>query len=361
MRYLKKCLFKLTVFAVVFGFVGLVWVPASIAQNSYTIKIGSYDSPLELTLTKSNGEFASTNIKAQVMKRILEDKSHGRIKVKIFPTGQLGDDRESLIMVKEGTMQISCYPSNPITNYVPELLAINIPYMFRDVNVAMGVMEGPEARELNALVLKKMGVRVLAWGWEGPYWHIFTTKKQVRIPADMKGLKIRTNENPGIVAAMKASGGTPTPISWTESYTALQQGVVDGIETATPFIRMGKMGELLKYACINGFYLGPTSILVNEQWFQSLSQGDRLLIQEAAKSAMTALMGLSIWGDGLFNQYLIEKGVDVYFPTVEESELWKQTLRPAMIDWTRKQIGDKWVDKIIKASERVEKTLYGDL
>lgn len=344
-----------TTMVILSGFVGNL----AVFSGDITIKAGSYDTPLELTLEKTNGEFASTNIKAQLFKRVVEDKSKGRIKVKIFPAGQLGGDREALLMTKQGSLEVDCYPANPLPNYVPETLAIQIPYMFRDINVAWRVMNGPEGDELAELVAKKMGVRVLRWGFEGPYYNFMTTKKQIRVPSDLKGQKIRTIEAPNMLEVVRVAGGTPTPISWTEVYTSLQQGVVDGIETALAYVRMIKLEELLKHINMANFYLGPSNFIVNDKWYQSLPAEDRDLIKEAALKAMTTFDGMSLWGEDLWVDYFRERGIEVYFPTPAEMEIWRNTLRPHMIKWTKKQIGPKWVDKFLKASERVEKELYG--
>jgi C4-dicarboxylate-binding protein DctP len=337
---------------------GLFAIPPVLADIS--IKAGSYDTPLELNLEKTNGEFASTNIKAQVFQRVVENKSHGRIKVKVYPAGQLGDDREALLMTKQGSLEVNAYPANPLPNYVPETLAIQIPYLFRDINVAMEVMGGPEGAELAEVVAKKMGVRVLAWGFEGPYYNFMTTKKKIRVPSDLKGQKIRVIEAPSMIEVVKVAGGTPTPISWTEVYTSLQQGVVDGIETALAYVRMIKLEELLKHINMANFYLGPSNFIVNDKWYQSLPAQDRQLIKEAALKAMTTFHGLSLWGEDLWVDFFRGKGIDVYFPTSAEMEIWKNTLRPHMIQWTKKQVGAEWVDKFLKASERVENELYGN-
>lgn len=354
----KNALTKMMTVAAVLILLGFLGNPIALAD--ITIKCGSYDTPLELTLEKTNGEFASTNIKAQVFKKIVENQSQGRIKVKVFPAGQLGNDREALLMTKQGSLEANAYPANPLPNYVPETLAIQIPYMFRDINVAMRVMQGPEADELAELVRKKMGVRVLAWGFEGPYYNIMNTKKRVRVPSDLKGLKIRVMEAPSMIEVIKVAGGTPTPISWTEVYTSLQQGVVDGIETAIAYVRMIKLEEQIKYVNMSNFYLGPSNFLVNDKWYSSLSPDDQKLIKEAAQRAMTTFMGLSLWGEDLMVEYLRERKVDVYYPTPSEMKEWENTLKPHMIKWTKKQIGPEWVDKFLKASERVEKELYGN-
>ena len=224
----------------------------------------------------------------------------------------------------------------------------------------MRVMQSPEADELAELVRKKMGVRVLAWGFEGPYYNFMNTKRQVRVPSDLKGLKIRCIQNPAMLEVVKVSGGAPTPISWAECYTSLQQGVVDGIETAIAYVRMIKLEELIKYVNMSNFYLGPSNFLMNEKFYSSLSPEDQMLMKEAAQRAMSTFMGLSLWGEDLMVDYLRDRKVDVYYPTPSEMKEWENTLKPHMIEWTKKQISPEWVDKFLNASERVEKELYGN-
>ena len=357
MRELREISFKLAIVLAVCTFLGLAWNSTASAQ--ITIKMGSYDTVLELSLDKTNGEFASTNIKAQIFKRIIEDTTQGRIKVDVFPAGQLGGDREVLEMVKQGSVQISAYPGNPLSNFAPEVLALQIPYVFRDINVAQRVVDGPIGKELENLIAKKAGFRVLQWGFEGPYYNFMTAKKQVKVPSDLKGLKIRTMETPSMMEVVKLSGATPTPISWTEVYTSLQQGVVDGIETALPYVRMIRAEEILKHINVANFYLGWSNFYINEKFWQSLSAQDKVMVKDAALQAMSGFKGLTIWGEGLWVDFFRKKNIDVYFPTPAEAKIWENTLKTPMIEWTKKQIGATWVDKIMKASAQAEKEIYG--
>lgn len=120
---------RVTSLAVIFTILVLAITSPAMA-STLSIKFGTYDPPLELGLEKTNGEFASTNIKGQAFKDMVEKKSAGAITVKVFPSGQLGNDREALEMIKAGTMDMSGYPGGPITNFAPEVLALQIPYLF---------------------------------------------------------------------------------------------------------------------------------------------------------------------------------------------------------------------------------------
>ena len=342
-------------------FTVLVFAATSPAMaKTLNIKFGTYDPPLELGLEKTNGEFASTNIKGQAFKDMIEKKSGGTIQVKIFPSGQLGNDREALEMIKAGTMDMSGYPGGPITNFAPEILALQIPYLFKDINVAKKVLYGPAGQELVELIAKRDGIRILAWGFEGPYYNFMSAKKAIRVPGDLKGQKIRTLETPNLVEMVKIAGGTPTPISFSELYTSLQQGVVDGCITADPFVRMIKLDEVLKYINKADFFLGMSNIYISESFWKKLSPEQRYLIKDSALQAMVAFEGLTLWGGTVWGDYFKKKGVEVYVPNEDEMKAWKDTMHAHMVSWTKNRIGAEWVDKFLKASQEAEKELYGN-
>jgi tripartite ATP-independent transporter DctP family solute receptor len=335
-------------------------VGVSPALSKKVIKIGSYDPPLELTMDKTNGNYASTNVKAQVFKTLFEGATGGRFEVKIYPNAQLGNDREGLEMVKKGSMEMNAYPGNPMSNFVPEVLAFQIPYLFKDTTVAKRVMEGPLGEELRQLILKKTGIRMLAWGFEGPYVNFQSIKKPIRVPDDLKGQKIRVMESKSIHETVRAAGGTPTPIPWPEIYTSLQQGVIDGMGCPLPFVRMSKADEIIKYINKADFYLAFSNLCVNEKFYQSLSPEDRYLLKKCAYEAMRVYDGMVLFAEKVEIDAFKSKGIEVYYPTAAEMEIWQKTIKPHMVKWTKDQIGSEWVDKFVKASAQAEKELYGD-
>jgi C4-dicarboxylate-binding protein DctP len=329
------------------------------ASAKLEIKFGTYDPPLELGLEKTNGEFATTNIKGQVFKDYIEKRSRGEIEVKVFPNGQLGNDREALEMLKAGSMDMSGYPGVPITNFAPEYLALTIPYLFKDLNVAKKVLNGPVGQELVELIAKRNGIRILAWGFEGPYYNFMSTKKPIRVPSDLRGQKIRVAEAPNLMEMVKVSGATPTPISFSELYTSLQQGIVDGCVTAEPFVRMIKLDEVVKYINKADFYLGTSNVWASEIFWNKLTPDQKVLIKDASIQCMVAFEGLTAWGQTAWGEYFKKQGLQIYTPSPEEMKVWVDTLHPHMVKWTKEKIGAEWVDKFIKASQEAQKELYG--
>jgi C4-dicarboxylate-binding protein DctP len=352
--------FNLVHFMVFLTIISFFWLMGGspVLSKTINIKMGNVDTPVELTLDKTNGEYASTDIKCKAFKKIIEESSHGKIKVKVFPAGQLGGEREMLEMTKMGSLQMNGCSAAALATFVPEVMALQIPYIFSDENVGLRVMKGPIGQEMNELIAKKMGMRIFDWAFEG-YYNIGNIKRPIRVPSDLKGMKIRVAESPNLMEIIKAAGGVATPIPFTEVYTALQQGVVDGVMTGIGLHYTIKTHELIKYFDFANMWFGWSPIGINEEFYRSLSAEDQELIKEAALKAMATYQGMVFWGRDLWVELFRERGIEVYFQTAAEKEEWVETVRPPLEKWTRKEIGSEWVDKIMKASEEAEKELYG--
>lgn len=333
-------------------------ITTSAMAKKITIKIANVDTIAKVTLNESNGEFSSQDIKCQSFKRFIEESSGGRIEVKNFPNAQMGGEREMWEMTKQGSLQMNACSSAPLPNFVPEVMAIHIPYMFKDSNVALKVMEGPFGQELNQLILKKMGIRVLQWQHETEY-NFMTTKRSVKEPQDLKGTKIRVPGNPALVELTKLTGATPTPIPYSEVYTSLQQGVVDGVSTGIVFIHGIGVDKLVNHISVADPWMGWGVICINEKFYQSLSPEDQYLVKEAAARASKSYQGMAYWGRDLWIEYFKKQGKDVQIPDVATKAKWVETLKPQMTEFIKKQIGSEWIDKVKKASEQAEKELYG--
>ena len=326
------------------------------AADPVKIRIASWDPPLVLTMDKTNGNFASSNSKAQMFKSVVEKRSGGRIQVTILPNGQIGGDKDAFEMMQSGALDMSTYPGSILGNFVPECLTYQIPYLFRDHTVANEVMDGPFGDELRALVLKKTGVRILRWGTE-TFMNYMTSGVPIKVPADLKGKKIRTRAMPNDIEMTNILGASSTPIPYGELYMALQQGVVDGALTLIPTVEMFKLDQGLKYICDADIVYLVGVIAASEKFWQKLSPLDRELVTDAALQASAFHRAMMLYGTNLFGESLAKKGVTIYTATDEDRALWKKAVQEPMIQWTRKKIGDAWVDKVLKAVADEEKRL----
>ena len=203
-----------------------------------------------------------------------------------FYAGALGAERESIEGVQLGTLDLTLTSTGPIPNFVPEVAILDIPFLFRDYAQARAVLDGPIGQELLQKFPPK-GIVALAWAENG-FRHMTNSKRPVNGPDDLKGLKMRTMENPIHIQAYKQFGILPTPMAFTEVYTALQQGTVDGQENPLSVITAAKLDQVQKNLTLTGHVYSPALILMNKAKWDKLSAADKQAFQEAAKEAVKA-------------------------------------------------------------------------
>ena len=175
----------------------------------------------------------------------VEKRTAGRYKVQTFYSGALGGEREYIEAVQLGTQELAFSSTGPVPNFVPETKILDIPFLFRDKAHARAVLDGPIGQEMLAKFEPK-GFKALAWGENGVR-HMTNSKRAVNAPEDLKGLKMRTMENPVHVAAYKGFGIVTTPMAFPEVFTALQQGTVDGQENPLSVIMASKFDQVQKH------------------------------------------------------------------------------------------------------------------
>ena len=218
--------------------------------------------------------------------REVEKRTGGRYKVQNFYAGALGAERESIEGLQLGTLDLTMTSTGPVPNFVPEIAILDIPFLFRDYGHARAVLDGPIGQDM----LKKFdakGITALAWGENG-FRHMTNSKRPVNVPVDLKGLKMRTMENPIHIEAYRAFGIVPTPMAFTEVFTALQQGTVDGQENPLSVITSAKLDQVQKYMTLTGHVYSPALILMSKAQYDKLSAADKQAFAEAAKEAVKA-------------------------------------------------------------------------
>jgi tripartite ATP-independent transporter DctP family solute receptor len=176
--------------------------------------------------------------------------------------------------------------TGPVPNFVPEVAILDIPFLFRDYAHARAVLDGPIGQEMLGKFPPK-GLQALAWGENG-FRHMTNSKRAVNSPDDLKGLKMRTMENPVHIQAYKAFGIIPTPMAFTEVFTALQQGTVDGQENPVSVISAAKFDQVQKFMTMTGHVYSPALILMSKAQWDKLSAADKQAFMEAAKEAVKA-------------------------------------------------------------------------
>ena len=216
----------------------------------------------------------------------VEARTGGRYKIQTFYNGSLGGERESIEAVQLGTQELTFSSTGPVPNFVPEAKILDIPFLFRDKAHARAVLDGPIGQEMLGRFDAK-GFKALAWAENG-FRHITNSKRPVNTPEDLKGLKMRTMENPVHVAAYKGFGIITTPMAFPEVFTALQQGTVDGQENPLSVIMSAKFDQVQKYLTLTGHVYSPCIFLMNKAAFDKLAPADKTAFLEAAKAGAKA-------------------------------------------------------------------------
>jgi TRAP-type transport system periplasmic protein len=239
-----------------------------------------------LRMNISLAQNSSYGVAIDAFARELEQRTQGRYKVQNFYSAALGAERESVEGVQLGTLDLTLTSTGPLPNFVPELAILDIPFLFRDYAHARAVLDGPIGQDLLTKFPAK-GIVALAWAENG-FRHMTNSKRAVSTPDDLKGLKMRTMENPIHIQAYRQFGILPTPMAFTEVFTALQQGTVDGQENPLSVITSAKLDQVQKYLTLTGHVYSPAVILMNKSKYDALSAADKQAFADAAREAVKA-------------------------------------------------------------------------
>ena len=271
----------------------------------------------------------------------VEKRTGGRYKVQTFYNGALGGERESIEAVQLGTQELAFSSTGPIPNFVPETKILDVPFLFRDKAHARAVLDGPIGQEMLKDFDSK-GFKALAWGENGVR-HMTNSKRAVNAPDDLKGLKMRTMENPVHITAYKALGIITTPMAFPEVFTALQQGTVDGQENPLSVIMAAKFDQVQKHLSLTGHVYSPCVMLMNKAAFDKLSAADKQIFLDAAKEAVKANRARVDEDDAKGVAELRSKGMQVV-ENVDKAK-FQAALTPVYAEF-EKQFGKANIDKI---------------
>jgi tripartite ATP-independent transporter DctP family solute receptor len=208
-------------------------------------------------------------------------------KIQQFPNSALGGEREVIEGLQLGTIDLAIVSTGATLNFVPQTGVFDIPFLFRDLAHARKVLDGKIGQDMLA-EFPKRGLIALAWGEQG-FRHLTNNVRPVKEPADIKGLKIRTTENPIHIAAFRELGVLATPMAWPEVATALQQGTIDGQENPLSVIVSVKMWQLQKYLSLTAHVYGPALVLMSPAVYNGLSDADKAKFKAAGVASAQAM------------------------------------------------------------------------
>jgi tripartite ATP-independent transporter DctP family solute receptor len=256
---------------------------ALLAALSVALVAASAQAQTAMKISISIGQNSHQGVGIDTFAREVERRTGGRYKIQTFYSGALGGERESIEAVQLGTQELTLTSTGPVPNFVPEARILDIPFLFRDKAHARAVLDGPIGQDM-LKVFESKGFKALSWAENGVR-HMTNSKRAVNSPDDLKGLKMRTMENPVHVAAYKGFGIITTPMAFPEVFTALQQGTVDGQENPLSVIMAAKFDQVQRHLSLTGHVYSPAIFLMNKAAFDKLAAADRQHFLEAAKEA----------------------------------------------------------------------------
>jgi len=242
----------------------------------------------------------------------LERRSGGKLKIQIYPSGQLGSERQCLELLQIGSLDMTKVSAAPLENFSPKTKVLSLPYIFRDEDHAWKVFAGDIGKEL-LVGAEKYWLRGLCF-YDAGSRSFYTKDRPVRTPADLQGLKIRVQNSQTALQMVSTLGGSPTPISFGELYTALQQGVVDGAENNAPSLYTSRHYEVCKYYSIDEHAMVPDVLLIGTNTWNRLSEQEQTWLQEAADASVTEQRKLWKIANQEALDAVIAAGVEIIHP-----------------------------------------------
>jgi C4-dicarboxylate-binding protein DctP len=288
-----------------------------------------------------------------VFKDYVERHSQGAIKVEVYPGFQLGSMPQMVDQTKMGAIQACTVFSAVATLYVPEINLIYIPFLFSSPEITWRVFDGPMGEQFNKMWLKA-GFVPLYMADNGGSRAFGTTKRQIKKPSDLKGLKIRIPESQALKIFIESCGAAAPVITFSQLYTSIQTGIIDGLETPVAVLSFASLDEVIKYASITNHTWDMVFLIVNQKWFKKLSKDHQKILIEAGRHAQQVCRGMSETLAAQEVNTLIAKGVEVYTPTPAEREAFRKVTQKPVTDYLRKQYGDKLVDDFMAAVKKAE-------
>jgi tripartite ATP-independent transporter DctP family solute receptor len=229
------------------------------------------------------------------MAKLVDEKSKGQMQIRIYPNQQLGTERELVELLQIGSLGMTKVSSATLESFAPKIQVLSMPYLFRDDEHRDKVLKGEIGKQLLS-ESEEFWLKGLVY-YDAGKRSFYTKTKSVESPEDLKGLKVRTLESNMAINMIKSFGSSPTPVSYGELYTALQQGIVDGAENNPPSLYTSRHYEVCKFYSINEHTAVPDIVIVSTKVWNKLDDQEKQWIQEAADES--AVYQYKLWADSV--------------------------------------------------------------
>jgi tripartite ATP-independent transporter DctP family solute receptor len=283
-------------------------------------------------------------------KEIVEKSSGGEYRVDIFPGGQLGDEQKMVKDTRRGSIDGAVVAINNVTPFAKKLGVLTLPYLLQSFDDAAKATTGELGNKWREILVDEAGVRVLGWAYSN-FRVLTNSKKPVKNLADLKGLKIRVPKNAIMIETWKALDAEPVPMAWPETFTALQQKVVDGQDNPHVVNYTMKFYEVQNYTSECHYLFSLQPLVFGEKFFQSLSPEDQAMFTRAGIEAQQYNLLFSVTGAETAKQNMIKKGVA--YNEIEDEDQWSKIAMAKVWPKFYDSVGGKSaVDEVVTALGR---------
>jgi tripartite ATP-independent transporter DctP family solute receptor len=313
----------------------------SAAAQERTIKFATQNPvghPIELGMKK----FAE----------IVAAKSGGKIKVNLFPGGQLGSDQANVTALKGGTLEMVSMNTGILASVAKELAIVDFPFLFANAKEADALMDGPVGKKLHAK-LEEKGIVGLAF-WELGFRNITNSRKPITSVADIEGLKLRVIPNPINVDWVKALGANPTPMPFPEVYGGLESKAIDGQENPLTVIASNKFWEVQKHLAITNHQYNPQSVIFSKKVWDTLSPAEQKLLDEAADEAAKYQREQSRAGMATALENIKKGGMQVTELAPAELVKFREKVKPVIAKYSA-TVGEATVAEVMAELDKLRK------
>jgi tripartite ATP-independent transporter DctP family solute receptor len=291
----------------------------------------------------------------EVFSQAVSAGTAGRYEIQVFPNKQLGDLESMMEQASRGVVQlVGGISAGHLSSFDPNIQVLEMPYTFPSTEVGRKVMSGPFGEALADSVAEKSNLRILSY-LPSAFRNFSNNERPIKTAADMKGMRIRVQNIPIHVEMVKALGASATPIAWAELYNALQTGVVDGQENAPYTMLLANLHEVQKHYTLDNHLLNMPLIAMNEDFYKSLSDGDRAVFQQAAREAAFAMLGIIKAKESQDLATIRTADTEIYQPTPAEMQTFVEATRGPIVGIMKQKVDEEWINRLLTAIEEAQR------
>ena len=288
---------------------------------------------------------------ATKFKQSFEQKTGGKHKIDLFPNGQLGSEENTVSNAAIGTLDFSILALNNVTPFSPSVGVLTLPYVIQSVDEAKKLTMGDVGKELTANTVRDANVRIVGWSYSG-FRVLTNSKKPVKTLADLQGLKIRVPKNEIMIASYQSWGINPSPMAWGETFTALQQRVVDGQDNPYITISAMKFNEVQKYVTNLRYVFSLEPLIVSESVFKRQPADVQKAILDAGAEASEHSYRWLLDTEDKIRKELVAKGMQIVDPADGEKEFITKATTTVWPKFYESIGGKDKLDKVLKSLGR---------